>query len=68
MYMEDTLKTSQSYVALLKHKDAMEDQALQMATDNIKQAEILEDDLQIYNETVHPHYEEQRDKANQLLE
>ena len=36
MYMEDTLKTSQSYVALLKHKDAMEDQALQMASDNIK--------------------------------
>ena len=36
MYMEDTLKTSQSYVHLLKQKDSMEDQALALATDNIK--------------------------------
>lgn len=30
--------------------------------------EELEGDLQIYQETVHPHYEEQRDKASQLIE
>ena len=68
MYMEDTLKTSQSYVHLLKQKDSMEDQALALATDNIKQAEILESDLMIYNDTVHPHYDEQKEKATQLLE
>ena len=62
------LKTSQSYVHLLKHKDGIEDAAIKLASDNIKMAESLEEDLQIYNETVHPHFEEQRDKAKDLVE
>lgn len=60
--------TSQHYTKMCKKQDSIEDQALKLATENIKVAEDLEGDLQIYTETVHPYYEEQRNKASQLLE
>jgi hypothetical protein len=59
--------TSQQYVKFCKLKDGIEDQALFIANENIKDAEDLEGDQSIYNETVHPLYEEQRDKAKELI-
>ena len=53
---------------MCKKKDALEDEALKLAADNIKMAENLEGDLQIYQETVHPHFEEQSEKATELME
>ena len=67
-YEEDSRMTSNHYVTINKHKDGLEDQALRTATENIKQAEDLEGDLQIYKETVHPLYVEQRDKTAALIE
>ena len=51
---------------MCKKIDKMEDEALKLATENVKMTEDLEGDLQVYQETVHPHYEEQCEKANQL--
>ena len=59
--------TSNHYVRMCKTKDNIEDQTLKTATDNIKMAEDLEGDQQIYSETVHPHYVEQCEKANGLI-
>ena len=50
--------TSNNYIKACKTKDNIEDETLKLATNNIKMAEDLEGDLQIYQETVHPHYEE----------
>lgn len=66
-YQEDTTMTSNLYVRFCKQKDGVEDQTLFTANKNIKAAEDLEGDLQVYTETVHPLYEEQRDKAKNLL-
>ena len=65
-YQEDATMTSSLYVRFCKLKDGIEDQTLFTANENIKDAEDLEGDLQVYNETVHPLYEEQRDKAKEL--
>ena len=66
-YREDTRLTSDQYVRLCKKKDKIEDQSLELAKENIEDAEDLEGDHQIYNETSHPNYIEQRDKAKELL-
>lgn len=50
--------TGSHFVKMCKKQDAMEDEALKIATENIKLAEELEGDLQIYKETVHPLFEE----------
>ena len=50
--------TSTHYVQHCKKTDAIEDEALKLATENIKMVEDLEGDLQVYQETVHPLYEE----------
>jgi hypothetical protein len=57
-YGEDNLLTSNSYMRMRKLKDDAEDQALKLARENIQVAVDLEGDLQVYQETVHPHYEE----------
>ena len=59
--------TSNQYVRFCKQKDGIEDQTLKKANENIQYAEDLEGDLQVYTETVHPLYEEQRDQAKDLL-
>ena len=59
--------TSDQYVRFCKQKDGIEDQTLKKANENIQYAEDLEGDLQVYTETVHPLYEEQRDQAKDLL-
>ena len=59
--------TSNNYIKACKTKDNIEDETLKLATNNIKMAEDLEGDLQIYQETVHPHYEENRDKCLGLI-
>ena len=41
---------------LCKQKDHIEDQALLIANENIKDAEDLEGDQDIYSGTVHPNY------------
>ena len=38
-----------------------------LARDNIQTAEDMEGDIQIYTETVHPNYEEQREKSQFLV-
>ena len=65
-YKEDFTLTSSHFVQMCKKIDKMEDEALKLATANVKLTEDLEGDLQVYQETVHPHYEEQCEKANQL--
>jgi len=60
--------TSSHYVKMCKKKDAIEDEALKLATENIKMAEDLQGDLQVYQETVHPLFEENREKATHLIE
>ena len=47
-YRDDSTMTSNHYVRMCKTKDNMEDQALKTATENIKMAEDLEGDQQIY--------------------
>ena len=59
--------TSNNYIKACKTKDNIEDDTLKLATNNIKMAEDLEGDLQIYQETVHPHYEENRAKCLDLV-
>ena len=44
-YSEDFTMTSSHYVKMCKKKDAIEDEALKLATENIKLAEDLEGDL-----------------------
>ena len=67
-YQEDTRTTSTNYVRVCKAKDNIEDQALKTATENIRGAEDLEGDIQIYTETVHPLYLEQSQKAQALCQ
>ena len=43
---------------MCKKVDSIEDEALKLATENVKLTEDLEGDLQVYQETVHPLYEE----------
>ena len=57
-YREDTLMTSENYLRICKKKSTFEDQALKLSNENIKVAEQLEGDLQVYTETVRPLYEE----------
>lgn len=57
-YQEDTRTTSANYVRVCKVKDNLEDQTLKVATENLRTAEDLEGDLQIYQETVHPNFAE----------
>lgn len=66
--MNDTTLTSNQYVFLCKQKDQIEDQTLFLARENIQGAEDFEGDTQVYSETVHPNYEEQREKVNTLVE
>ena len=40
--------TSNNYIKACKTKDGIEDETLKLATDNVKMAEDLEGDLQIY--------------------
>ena len=66
-YQEDFTMTSSHFVKMVKKVDQIEDEALKLATENVKLTEDLEGDLQVYQETVHPLYEEQCEKANQLV-
>jgi len=67
-YRRDSLLTSHASIKLLKQKESLEDQALRTANENIKLAEQLESDAQVYAETVHPRFEELREKAGPLAE
>ena len=67
-YSDDTLMTSNAYLTMCKKKDHIEDETLRLATENIKFAEQLESDSQNYTENVNPLFEEQRDRAAQMLE
>ena len=67
-YRRDSLLTSHASIKLLKQKESLEDQALRTANENIKLAEQLESDAQVYAETVHPRFEELREKVGPLAE
>ncbi len=58
-YAEDNMLTSNSYMKMRRLKDDAEDQSLKLARENIQVAVDLESDLSVYQETVHPLFEEQ---------
>ena len=67
-YSDDTLMTSNAFLTMCKKKDNVEDETLRLANENIKLAEQLEQDSKNYIENVNPLFEEQREKAAQMLE
>ncbi len=67
-YAEDNMLTSNSYMKMRRMKDDAEDQSLKLARENIQVAVDLESDLNVYQETVHPLYEEQQEKVAQLVD
>ena len=67
-YAEDNMLTSNSYMKMRRMKDDAEDQSLKLARENIQVAVDLESDLNVYQETVHPLFEEQQEKVGQLVD
>merc|ERR1719469_1838211 len=67
-YSDNTLMSSNAYLTMCKKKDGIEDETLKLANENIKLAEQLEQDHKNYTENVNPLFEEQRDRAGQMLE
>lgn len=66
-YSEDFRMTTPDYLAMCRKKDIVEDKTLKFAKDNMKEAEGLEEAQQIYNETILPNYQEQKEKASELV-
>ena len=59
--------TTPHYLAMCRKKDIVEDKTLKLAKDNIQDAEELEEALGLYNDTIMPNYQEQVEKASELV-
>ena len=66
-YNEDFRMTTPSYLAMCRKKDIVEDKALNLAKENIQDAEDLENAMNLYNDTILPNYQEQKEKASELV-
>ena len=51
-----------------KKQDVIEDKTVNKAKDNITTAEDMIGDIQLYEETVHPNFEDKKQQANEILE